>query len=181
MSELETPSIAAFNILIDAHMHAKATSAKPTSSCGSQANKQKSAGQGGQNSGRGRNTVSDKEKKRRQIMQGKCFRCGSADHFANSCSLAKDIKCKTCNTQGHIATACSGGGNNSLPPKLMRQGRKRIKTVCVSWSTDQLTTKTNMPKLGLLVEDVDIIIHPSQFPSVEIIITVATIMQRVVL
>ena len=38
MSELETPTMAAFNILIDAHMHAKATSAKPASSCGAQAN-----------------------------------------------------------------------------------------------------------------------------------------------
>ena len=34
MSELETPTMAAFNILIDAHMHAKATSAKPAFSCG---------------------------------------------------------------------------------------------------------------------------------------------------
>ena len=83
MSELETPTMAAFNILIDAHMHAKATSAKPASSCGAQANKQKNTGQGGQNSGGGRNVVSDAEKKRRQIMKGKCFRCGSADHFAN--------------------------------------------------------------------------------------------------
>ena len=51
MSELETPTMAAFNILIDAHMHAKATSAKPASSCGAQANKQKNTGRGGQNSG----------------------------------------------------------------------------------------------------------------------------------
>ena len=40
MSELETPTMAAFNILTDAHMHAKATSAKPASSCGAQANRQ---------------------------------------------------------------------------------------------------------------------------------------------
>ena len=51
MSELETPTMAAFNILIDAHMHAKAMSAKPASSCGAQANKPKNTGREGQNSG----------------------------------------------------------------------------------------------------------------------------------
>ena len=122
MSELETPTLAAFNILIDAHMHTKATSAKPASSCGAQANRQKSTGRGSQNSGGGRNTVSDAEKKRRQVMKGKCFRCGSADHFANGCSLAKDIKCKRCNVQGHIANACTGGGNNSAPAKANAGG-----------------------------------------------------------
>ena len=80
----KTPTMGAFNILIDAHMHAKATSAKPASSCGAQANKQKNSGRVGQNSGGGRNE-SDAEKKCRQDMKGKCFRCGSADHFANSC------------------------------------------------------------------------------------------------
>ena len=44
MSELETPTMAAFNILIDARMHAKATTAKHATSCGTIANKQKNAG-----------------------------------------------------------------------------------------------------------------------------------------
>ena len=99
MSELETPTMAAFNILIDAHMHTKATTAKPATCCGTTAYKQKNTGRGGQNnSSRGRN-VSDAEKKRRQIMKGKCFRCGSSEHFANNCSLAKDTKCKKCRVQ----------------------------------------------------------------------------------
>ena len=49
MSELETPTMAAFNILIDAHMHAKVTTAKPATSCGTTANKQMNLGRGGQN------------------------------------------------------------------------------------------------------------------------------------
>ena len=43
-------------------------------------------------------------------MKGKCFRCANADHFANNCSLAKDIKCKRCNNTGHIAAACTQPG-----------------------------------------------------------------------
>ena len=127
MSELETPTMAASNILIDAHMHAKVTVAKPASSCGAQANRQKNTGRGSQNSGGGRNTISDAEKKRRQVMNGKCFRCGSADHFANACSLAKDIKGKRCNAQGHIANACPGGGNNSAPAKANATGESENK------------------------------------------------------
>ena len=126
MSKLETPTMGAFNILIDAHMHAKATSAKPASSCGAQANKQKNPGRGGQNSGGGRN-VSVAEKKRGQVMKGKCFRCSSADHFANSCSLAKDIKCKKCNVQGHIAAACVSGGSSSAPAKANAAGEEENK------------------------------------------------------
>ena len=33
-------------------------------------------------------------------MKGKSFCCASADHFANNCMLAKDIKCKRCNNTG---------------------------------------------------------------------------------
>ena len=49
-------------------------------------------------------------------MIGKCFSCGSADHFANSCSLAKDIKCK-----GILLLPVQVEGTTPLPPKLMQQ------------------------------------------------------------
>ena len=42
-------------------------------------------------------------------MKGKCFRCGSSEHMANNCKVAKDVKCRICNTQGHIQSACSQG------------------------------------------------------------------------
>ena len=55
--------------------------------------------------------MSDTEKKHRQIMKDKCFHCNIANHFANNCPLAKDIKCKKSNVKGHIAAACTIGGN----------------------------------------------------------------------
>ena len=77
--------------IIDAHMHAKVTPAKPAISCGTTANKQKNVRRGSQNnSGGGRNQVSDAEKKRRQIMKEKCFHCARADHFANNCQSIKE-------------------------------------------------------------------------------------------
>ena len=40
-------------------------------------------------------------------MKGKCYRCGSRDLMANSCSVAKEVKCRSCNATGHIANACT--------------------------------------------------------------------------
>ena len=71
--------------------------------------------------------MSDAEKKRRQVMKGKCFRCGSSDHFANNCSLAKDIKCKKCSVQGHLAAACVSWGSSSTPAKAIATGKGEAK------------------------------------------------------
>ena len=43
-------------------------------------------------------------------MKGKSYRGGSPDHMANACNVAKDIKCKKCNTAGHTAGACVSSG-----------------------------------------------------------------------
>ena len=97
MSELEEPTIAAFNTLIDEHMHSKATAnAASSARTNSQPNRGRGGnsrnGQFGQSGQQNRQPLS---KKRRQIMKGKCFHCANSDHFANNCSLAKDIKCKS--------------------------------------------------------------------------------------
>ena len=113
MSELEELTIAAFNTSIDAHMHSKATSiAASSAGANSQSNQSrggngqgKQGGQSGQSGQQNRQSISDAERKRRQIMKGKCFRCASANHFANYCSFEKDIKCKKWNNLGHIAAA----------------------------------------------------------------------------
>ena len=38
-------------------------------------------------------------------MKGKCYSCGSPEHMANACIVAKDVKCKKCNTTGHMLRA----------------------------------------------------------------------------
>ena len=52
--------------------------------------------------------------------------CGSGEHMVNNCKIAKDIKCRSCCSSGHIAAAClptasvravegeSGQGQNTL-------------------------------------------------------------------
>ena len=114
MSELEEPTIAAFNTLIDAHMDSKATSVAASLA---RTNCQPNRGRGGNGRGgqgqsgqQNRQPIPDGERKRRQIMKGKCFCCASADHFANNCSLVKEIICKKCNNVGHIAAASAQSG-----------------------------------------------------------------------
>ena len=49
-------------------------------------------------------------------MKGKCFPCASLDPLANNCSLAKEIKCKWCNTADHITAAFMQGGQAKSNP-----------------------------------------------------------------
>ena len=112
LSELENPTMPAFSVLIDAHMHAKAT-AGGTAAAAAASAASTNKGQGKKkNSSINNNShlpLSDTEKKRRTIMKGKCYRCGSPEHMANACNVAKDIKCKKCNTTAHTAAACISG------------------------------------------------------------------------
>lgn len=105
---LENPNLNSFSLLIDSHMHAKAT-AGDTAVGNRAAVQNQNKGRNKPNSS-GNKGPSEAEKKRRQVMKGKCFRCGSSDHFANVCQLPKDIKCRKCGTQGHVLAACVSAG-----------------------------------------------------------------------
>ena len=102
-------------------MHSKATAnAASSARTNSQPNRGRrgngrngQGGQSGQSGQKNRQPLSDAERKRRQIMKGKCFRCASTDYFANNCSLAKDMKCKKCNNSGHIAAAGAQPGTKA--------------------------------------------------------------------
>ena len=102
LSELEQPTLPAFGVLIDAYLHSEATSDASARTEGRNHQQQNKNKQGGQK-------VSDAEKKRRNAMKGKCFRCCSGDHMANNCKVAKDVKCQSCGARGHIQSACGTG------------------------------------------------------------------------
>ena len=106
--ELEEPTLPAFSNLIDEHLHAKATTGGTAliNKLYSPNNGNKKVQKSGQNQ-RQTGPISDAQKKRRTVMKGKCYRCGSGDHMANNCSVAKDVKCRSCNVMGHIAAACT--------------------------------------------------------------------------
>ena len=94
LSELETPILSAFAVLIDAYMHSKATASSLAAAAAAVSRQQNR--QGGNKNKNNNNCgnwpgLSDTEKKRRSVMKGKCYRCGSPDHMANNCSVAKDV------------------------------------------------------------------------------------------
>ena len=102
LSELQKPTLPAFTTIIDAHLHAKATAGNTavvnevfTPGGNKKSKNKQGGGQGQQRSG-----ISDAEKKRRTVMKGKCYQCGSGEHMANNCLVAKDIKCCSCNASG---------------------------------------------------------------------------------
>ena len=106
MSEVETPDLATFMHLIDSHMHGKATTGAHSAAT-SNRGRGRGSGRGGYNNTGSRQPagVSDQEKKRRAVLKGKCYRCG-ADHFANACTLSRDVRCNKCKATGHIQSAC---------------------------------------------------------------------------
>ena len=112
LSKLENPTMPAFSVLIDAHMHAKVTpggTAAAAAASAAATNKRQGKKKNNNNSN-SRPPLSDLEKKGRSIMKGKCYRCGSPDHIANACNVSKDVKCKKCNTAGHTAATCIAPG-----------------------------------------------------------------------
>ena len=106
LSELDPPTLPAFGVLIDAHLHSKATA-------GQAASTNRTEGKNQQQKNTNTPKITDTEKKRRQVMKGKCFRCGSSEHMANNCKVAKDVNCRTCNAHGDIQSACGQGKAHS--------------------------------------------------------------------
>ena len=79
----DPPTLPAFGVLIDAHLHSKDTAGQAAS-----ANRTEGKNQQQQQKNKTNPKITDAEKKRRQIMKEKCFRCGSSEHMANNCKVA---------------------------------------------------------------------------------------------
>ena len=107
MSKLDPPTLPAFGVLIDAHLHSKATAGQAASANRTEGKNQQ------QQKNKTNPKITDTENKRRQVMKGICFRCGSSEHMANNCKVAKDVKCCSCNTPGHIQRECLQGKASS--------------------------------------------------------------------
>ena len=157
MNQLETLDMAAFNILIDSHMQAKATTAKPATSNSPVANKQRNTGWGGPNNANsgGRNQVSDAEKKRRQIMKRKCLRCASAFVvpvpiiLRTIALLPKTSSVRNATLRDTFLLHVSVVETVACRPKQTLLEKEIRKTACPSWNTNRPTTvRTSLLKQG---------------------------------
>jgi hypothetical protein len=107
LGEVEEPSIEVFTRIVNAHLHAKAsspsqankTSAKPAKKGGGKQPPQQQSGS--------RPPLSDREQSRRKFLYNKCLRCGEQGHFIKECSVPGTVTCNKCKYRGHIARACN--------------------------------------------------------------------------
>jgi len=112
LTEIEQPTLQRFITLVDAHMHAQASStavgaaAQTGRGNRNRGNSTQQQPQQGGSRQRGQQPVNEDEKKRRQALQGKCYRCGSADHQGRDCKHQRDVTCNKCRKPGHVSPAC---------------------------------------------------------------------------
>lgn len=60
----------------------------------------------------------------RDDLRGKCFRCGSSDHYKN-CPREEFIVCKKCGKDGHLSSVCLRSSDNRSRPPSRSQSRNR--------------------------------------------------------
>ena len=100
------PTLEKFNTIMDAHVQMqnglkefnKQSRASGFKVQGQQGDRNKETGS--------RPKLSDDEKKRRKLINKKCYRCGSAEHMMPACKMSASITCNTCKAQGHISPVC---------------------------------------------------------------------------
>jgi len=109
LGEVEEPNIEEFTRIVNAHMHAKAsTPSQSNKTAAKPANKKGGGKQQQQHSqGSGRPQLSEKEQSRRKFLYNKCLRCGEQGHFIKDCSVPSTVNCNRCKGRGHIARACN--------------------------------------------------------------------------
>ena len=129
--EIQNPNIEKFDRAMDAYDQAKkqlADMKRPASASSSSSSRGKNtgktdtrrqsrgaAGGSGSNTGSNSNNTSSyrEETKRREMLQGRCFRCGRADHMLPDCTQAAHRTCGICGKRGHSKGACSKNSANA--------------------------------------------------------------------
>ena len=109
LGEVEEPNIEEFTRIVNAHMHAKASTPSQSNKTAAKPANKKGGGkqQQQQTQGSGRPQLSEKEQSRRKFLYNKCLRCGEQGHFIKDCSVPSTVNCNRCKGRGHIAWACN--------------------------------------------------------------------------
>lgn len=111
LGEVENPNIEEFSRIINAHMHAKASTPsqalKTSQQSGGNSSKRGQNRQGGGNRPNSRPQLSEQELARRKGLYNKCLRCGEEGHFIKTCTVRNTVVCGKCKVPGHIARACN--------------------------------------------------------------------------
>ena len=176
MSELEEPPIAAFNTLIDAHMYSKATAvAASLTRTNSQPNRGRGGnGRGGQGGmGRGgqgqsdqqnRQPILDAEKKRRQIVKGKCFHLRVPIILPIIARWQRTLNAKSVIMSAILQQLVFSRGQKLMLLTIKTETRTERILACFSCNTGRRPKrKRNTPNQELLVTQVTL--QCSLFPS----------------
>ena len=155
LSELETPTLQSFVVVIAAYLHSKATAGSSAAAASAAVGRQQNRGGNNKknNNKNNRPGLRDSEKKRSSVMKGKCYRCGSPDHMAENCSVAKDVKCKKCSGVGHTQAACIASGQARATED---RPTARITKTMLHWHTSRIVPK---PIMQWILLDQGITIH----------------------
>jgi hypothetical protein len=111
LGEVEEPNIEEFTRIVNAHMHAKASTLSQSNKTAAKPANKKGGGkqnpQQPQSSSGSRPQLSEKEQSRRRFLYNKCLRCGEQGHFIKDCTVPSSVNCNKCKSRGHIARACN--------------------------------------------------------------------------
>ena len=122
--ELQNPTIEKFDRAVDAYDQAKkqlaemkrpatASSSSRGKNTGKTDSKRQPRGSAGGGNAGNNIPPSREEIKRREMLQGRCFRCGSANHMLPDCTQQPHRTCGICGRKGHSKGACSKNSANA--------------------------------------------------------------------
>ena len=106
LCKVQQPNLAEFDAILEAHALMEASEKLRNKTA--QANRASGPAKKSSSSSSGspKIKITAEEKKRRQAVWEKCYRCASSNHMIPGCKVPATVTCKLCNFQGHISPAC---------------------------------------------------------------------------